>query len=97
MEHLDPSNASTLQWFASLGVGGVLALFMFVVYRKDIKQFADLWQAQSGALLGVIKDNTAAISALTATIQALHRRDDRIEEALNRMGYTFPHRPPETQ
>lgn len=87
---LDPE---TIKWFTTLGVGGILAAFMFLFYRKDQKQFTELWQAQASQFASIIRDNTAAITAITGTIEALHRRDDRIEEALGRFGYRFPHRP----
>jgi hypothetical protein len=86
-----------LKYLSTLGVGGLIAGLMFMVYRKDMAQYAAQWKGQSEALLQVVKENSAAITANTSTIQALHRRDDRIDEALNRIGFTFPHRltPPE--
>lgn len=81
-----------LKWLATLGVGGVLAGFIFYFYRTDIKSFTEQWQGQTKLLMEVVKENTAAITANTTTIQALHRRDDRIEEALDKLGFRFPHR-----
>ena len=86
------ADPDTLKWFATLGVGGILAGFMFVFYRKDQRQFTEMWQAQATVLTQIVKDNTQAITANTMTIQALHRRDDRIEEALVKLGFAFPHR-----
>lgn len=37
-------NWSEFQWFASLGVGGVLAWFMFVAWRRDRKAWADRYE-----------------------------------------------------
>lgn len=68
-----------VKWFATLGVGGVLAGLMFMFYRKDVKQYTDLWKGQSDALLQVVKDNTVAITKMDATVDALHRRLDRDE------------------
>jgi len=66
-----------LKWFATLGVGGVLAAFMFFFYRKDVKQYTDLWKGQSEVLIVVVKDNTASNTKLVTVIDALHRRMDR--------------------
>ena len=33
-----------------LGVGGILALVMFVIYRKDVKFYTDLWSKQGEEL-----------------------------------------------
>jgi len=82
----------TLKWFATLGVGGVLAGMIFWFYRKDVREDREQWKGQSEMLVGVVKDNTAAITANTMTIQALHRRDDRIEDVLSKLGFDFPHR-----
>jgi len=48
------------KWLITLGVGGILAGFMFVFYRKDVKQFTDLWKSTTDLLMNVIKENTAA-------------------------------------
>lgn len=63
-------------WLATLGVGGALAWGMFQVYRKDVKQFTELWKVQSEMLMRVVVDNTAAITALRADIanQSVGRR-----------------------
>lgn len=66
-----------LKWFATLGVGGVLAALMFMFYRKDVAQYTSLWKGQSEALLEVVKENTAAITELAGIVKALHRRLDR--------------------
>lgn len=85
--------------FGTLGVGGVLGGLIFYFYRKDALEFAaelmkqrDVWLNLSNSLMQVIKENSAAITANTETIKALHRRDDRIEDILNELGYQFPHR-----
>lgn len=55
----------TIQFAASMGVGGLLALGMFLVYRRDMQQHVENWKGQSQILVQVVKDNTAAITALT--------------------------------
>jgi hypothetical protein len=64
---MDPE---TLKWLVSLGVGGILAGGMFMVYRKDMKINSDAWRGQSEMLMAVVKENTAAITAL---IQLVNR------------------------
>ena len=66
-----------LQWFATLGVGGVLAAFMFVFYRKDVKLYTEMWRGQSELLVSVVKENTASNVKLITVIDALHRRLDK--------------------
>ncbi len=85
-------DAEFLKYLSTLGVGGMIAGFMFMVYRKDMKLYSEQWQGQATALLQVVKENTAAVTANTTTIQALHRREDRMEEALGQLGYIAPHR-----
>lgn len=68
-----------IKWFATLGVGGVLAGIMFFFYRKDVKQYTDLWKGQSDALMRAIVDNTAATTKNNVVLDALHRRLDREE------------------
>lgn len=52
------------------GVGGILAAFIFAMYRKDMKANAEAWRGQSDMLMTVVKENTAAITAL---VQLVHR------------------------
>lgn len=65
-----------VKWLATLGVGGVLAAFMFVFYRKDVRVYTEMWRGQSEILIAVIKDNTATTAKLVTLIDALHRRLD---------------------
>lgn len=89
----DPTVMGNLQWFATLGVGGVLAAVIFMFYRKDMKQSQDMWKGQSEMFALIVKENTTAITNNTATIQALHRREDVFEEAFKKLGFSFgPHR-----
>lgn len=79
------------QWAASLGVGGALAWGMFFVYRKDAiawreqltglmgsqRELLELYKNEREHLIGVVRENSTAISANTSTVNALHRRLDR--------------------
>lgn len=60
-----------LKYFATLGVGGVLAGFIFWFYRKDSNEHAKAWQGQSEMLVQVVRENTAAITSLQATTTSL--------------------------
>jgi len=60
---MEPTNL--IQYFAPLGVGGILAAFIFLAYRKDSLNWQEAWKGQSQMLLQVVKENTAAIVALT--------------------------------
>jgi len=74
---------NTIQWFTTLGVGGVVAAFMFMFYRKDVKQYTDMWKDQSASnervlsqVMDVVRDNTAALTKVVAVVDSLHRRID---------------------
>jgi len=76
-------NEVQVQWFATLGVGGIVAAFMFMFYRQDVRKYLEMWQEQSKAnreviaqVLGVIKDNTEVLGKLITTVDSLHRRLD---------------------
>lgn len=60
----------SLQFWSSQGIAGLLAAGVFMVYRKDAKGWIDLWHGQSEQLMQVVKENTAAITAL---VQILNR------------------------
>jgi len=82
-----PVDGNFLQWFATLGVGGVLAGFMFMFYRKDVKQYTTLWEAQAARIealvntvLGVVKENTASNVKLVALIENMQRNVLRKED-----------------
>lgn len=49
--------------------GGFAVAFalIFFFYRKDVKQFTDLWKSQTEALITVVKENTASNTRLIAS------------------------------
>jgi hypothetical protein len=67
-------DAETFKWLGSMGVGGILAGLMFLIYRKDAQQWQAAWKGQSESLLQVVKENTTAITSLVQ-----ERRDDRTD------------------
>lgn len=75
------------QWLVTLGVGGILAGFMFVFYRKDVKQYTELWKSTSEMLITAMKDNTAAMTKLVILIESMERnhfRKDDIKDFVDR-------------
>lgn len=56
---------------APLGIGGVLAYAMFMVYRKDAKEWAAKWHEQTKLLMEVVKENTAAMTELITYVRRL--------------------------
>ncbi len=72
-----PESYKMLEWFVTLGVGGVLAGFMFMFYRKDVKQFTDLWKSVAEQLIAVVKENTASNTKLIALIESMERNQMR--------------------
>lgn len=80
---LDPD---FIKWISTLGIGGVLAAFMFVFYRKDVQQYTELWRSTADQLMGVVKDNTASNVKLIALIESQERnaiRKSDIEEIVD--------------
>lgn len=63
-------DAEFIKWFATLGIGGVLAGFMFMFYRKDIKQYTELWRMTTEQTILVVKENTATITKLNSLIES---------------------------
>lgn len=67
------SNTEFIQWLATLGIGGVLAGFMFMFYRKDIKLYAELWKSATEQLITIVKDNTSSITRLVTLMEVQER------------------------
>lgn len=62
-----------IQWFTTLGIGGILAAFMFTFYRKDVKQYTELWKTTADQLMLIVKENTASNIKLIALIEQQER------------------------
>lgn len=69
-----------VKYLLSLGVGGVIAAGIFTVYRKDIRQYTDLWKMATDQLLAVVKDNTASNVKLVQLIETSERNQLRKED-----------------
>jgi len=61
------------KWLITLGVGGVLAGFMFMFYRKDIKQYTELWRTTAEQVIIVIKENTSSNVRLITLLENQER------------------------
>jgi len=58
-----------IQWLATLGIGGILAGFMFIFYRKDIKQYTELWKIVTEQLIINLKENTISNTKLITMLE----------------------------
>lgn len=86
---MDSMNTEFAQWLVTLGVGGILAGFMFVFYRKDVKQYTELWRITADQLTEVVKENTASNVKLIALLESQERnmlRKSDIESLMARTG-----------
>lgn len=70
---MTPVDSEFVKWLATLGIGGILAGFMFVFYRKDVKQYTDLWKTSSDQLMEIVKENTASNIRLISLIENSER------------------------
>lgn len=91
---LDPEFA---KWIATLGVGGVLAGFMFAFYRKDIKQFTELWKLMSDQLIQVVKENTVSNQKLISMIENQERNQLRRTDIAFIKSHLLEEEPPMTR
>lgn len=82
-----PFDAEFTKWITTLGVGGVLAGFMFAFYRKDVKQYTELWKLATEQLTSIVKENTASNVKLISLIESQERnalRRSDIDQLLGR-------------
>lgn len=76
-------DAEFTKYLATLGIGGVLAGFMFMFYRKDIKQYTELWKVTTDQLMITVKENTSSNTKLVALIENQERNSLRKEDIQN--------------
>jgi hypothetical protein len=65
------------KWLLTLGVGGALAAFTLTFYRKDVKQYTELWRATTETLMLVVRENTASNVRLIALLETVERNQLR--------------------
>lgn len=63
-----------LKYLAPLGVGGVLAWGMFLVYRKDSARWADQETKRGDTVTSALVDNTKAVTELTTFLRNGHAK-----------------------
>lgn len=66
-------DAEFTKWLVTLGVGGILAGMMFAFYRKDIKQYTELWKLMADKLVDIVEKNTASNTKLINMIENQER------------------------
>lgn len=66
-----------LKQLPSLGVGGLLALFIYVSSKRREDMFIELWQKNSDILLKVVADNTDSNKKLISLIETAERNSIR--------------------
>lgn len=73
-----------LQFFVSLGIGGVLAWGMFLLYRRDMTTRLEEWKGQSASTLEALQNNTRVITLLNERLERMERIADRADGGRDR-------------
>ena len=66
-------DAETVKWVTSQGIGAVLALTMFLIYRRDVHNALNSWQQQTKILTELVQGNTKALTENTGALEAMER------------------------
>ena len=61
--------AEIIQALAPLGIGGVLAGFIFYFYRLDRTESRDSYKAMAESFRSIVQDNTKAVTELTTLLR----------------------------
>jgi hypothetical protein len=70
----------SVKWFASLGVGGILAGMMFLAYRRDFLNWREKANEREDRLLTIIERNAAAQERLIVAAEKVeHAANNLIE------------------
>jgi hypothetical protein len=69
-----------VKWLATLGIGGILAGFIFIFYRKDIRQYTELWKITAEQLMIIVKENTASNVKLITLLENREQNQLRIAD-----------------
>ena len=67
-------DAETIKYFSTLGVGGIIAGFMFLIYRQDHTRVVELHARSTqreDLLVSILQRNAVANEALAQTITAM--------------------------
>lgn len=75
-----------LRYLIQQSIGVAFAAFMFMFYRKDMKEGSERWKVQAEredrrteALIVLVEKNTTATTTNTEVLRALHRRVDDLD------------------
>lgn len=82
------ADGEIFKYLTSLGVGGAVAALMFVFYRKDIKQYTELWKTATDQLMLIVRENTASSTKLITMLENIERnamRKSDIEVMVSQM------------
>ena len=63
-----------LEWAISQGIGAVLALAIFLMYRKDVKNGMSAWRAQTEILIDLTSESTRTNQKLSDAVQDLAKQ-----------------------
>ena len=63
------TSLESLKFFATLGVGGILAGIIFWFYRKDMLGRQEYERQERAILLEAVKSNTAAMLSVNLTLE----------------------------
>jgi hypothetical protein len=77
---METSTTDFIKWFTAMGIGGVLAGFMFMFYRKDIKQYTELWKSTTDQLIILVKEDVTSNVKLVAMLESWERNNRRKED-----------------
>ena len=66
-------SSNSIEYFGSLGVGGILAGVMFFFYRQDRKSTEDMLKRAMDEQATALKENTTVMTRLTDIIEQYHR------------------------
>lgn len=69
-----------VKYLSTLGIGGILAGITFMFYRKDVKQFTELWRIATEQLMSTVKENTASNIKLITLIESQERNALRVAD-----------------
>ena len=80
------------QFAAQLGVGGLLAAFIFMVYNRAMQKQAADSKGREELLMSIVTNNTAAITKNTSVCEANIAVTNELRHDLSRMMANSPNR-----
>lgn len=76
-----------MKFFATLGMGGSLAGFIYYYQRKDSIRHAEEWRGQAALLMGIVASNTTAVVKCVEAISANTHAIDELRGELQQRRY----------